>query len=127
MILDPFQPQREEDVQRLKELQMDIHQQFIDHVQDRRGARLQKPYDDLFSGAFWTGQRAVDLGLVDGIGECRQVLRERFGEQVNFMFIEPKEEISFSLGGLPGSLASGIIDEAWKSRPKPYYRALVSD
>ena len=70
MILDPFQPQRDEEVERLKALQVDIHQQFIDHVLDRRGARLQEPHDDLFSGAFWTGQQAVDLGLIDGLGEC---------------------------------------------------------
>ena len=112
MILDPFQPQRDEEVERLKALQLDIHQQFIDHVLDRRGARLQEPHDDLFSGAFWTGQRAVDLGLIDGLGECRQVLRDRFGEDINYMFIEPKRKFLAGLGGLPGSLAGGIVDEA---------------
>lgn len=112
MILDPFQPQRDEEVERLRELQLDIHQQFIDHVLDRRGARLREPHDDLFSGAFWTGQRAVDLGLVDGLGECRQVLRDRFGEDINFLFIEPKRKFLASLGGLPGSFAGDIVDEA---------------
>ena len=112
MILDPFQPQREEDVERLQELQMDIHQQFITHLLDRRGSRLREPHDDLFSGAFWTGQRAVELGLVDGLGECRQVLRERFGEEINFMFIEPRRKFLAGLSGLPGSLAGGIVEEA---------------
>jgi signal peptide peptidase SppA len=112
MILDPFQPQRDEEVARLKSLQEDIHQQFIAHVIDRRGAKLKGPQDDLFSGAFWTGQRAVELGLVDGLGDCRAVLRNRFGDDVKFMFVEPRRKLLSGFGGLPGSLAGGIVDEA---------------
>jgi len=112
MILDPFQPQRDEDVARLKELQADIHQQFISHILDRRGGKLKAPEDDLFSGAFWTGARAAELGLVDGVGECRAVIRSRFGDDVKFLFIEPRRKLLSGLGGLPGSLASGMVDEA---------------
>ena len=71
MTLDPFQPERDEEVARLKALQADIHQQFISHVEARRGSRLNGEHEDLFSGAFWTGRRAVELGLVDSLGECR--------------------------------------------------------
>ena len=71
MTLDPFQPERTDGVDRLKALQADIHQQFIAHVEARRGSRLTGARDDLFSGA-WTGQRALELGLVDTLGECRQ-------------------------------------------------------
>ena len=70
MTLDPFQPERDEEVARLKALQADIHQQFISHVKARRGSRLNGEHEDLFSGAFWTGQRAVDLGLVDSLGSA---------------------------------------------------------
>ena len=112
MTLDPFQPQQEEDVVRLKALQQDVHQQFIAYILERRGAKLTAPHDELFSGAFWTGQQAVGLGLIDGLGECRQIVRDRFGEKVEFMFVEPKRRLLSNLGGLPGSLAGGIVDEA---------------
>lgn len=112
MTLDPFQPQQEEDVARLKALQQDVHQQFIAYIMERRGAKLTAPHDELFSGAFWTGQQAVGLGLIDGLGECRQIVRDRFGEEVEFMFVEPKRRLLSNLGGLPGSLAGGIVDEA---------------
>lgn len=112
MTLDPFQPQQEEDVVRLKALQQDVHQQFIAYILERRGAKLTAPHDELFSGAFWTGQQAVGLGLIDGLGECRQIVRDRFGEEVEFMFVEPKRRLLSNLGGLPGSLAGGIVDEA---------------
>lgn len=112
MTLDPFQPQQEEDVVRLKALQQDVHQQFIAYILERRGAKLTAPHDELFSGAFWTGQQAVGLGLIDGLGECRQIIRDRFGEEVEFMFVEPKRRLLSNLGGLPGSLAGGIVDEA---------------
>lgn len=112
MTLDPFQPQQEEDVARLKALQQDVHQQFIAYILERRGAKLTAPHDELFSGAFWTGQQAVGLGLIDGLGECRQIIRDRFGEEVEFMFVEPKRRLLSNLGGLPGSLAGGIVDEA---------------
>ena len=81
-MLDPFLPENAEDVERLKQLQREIHQDFIALVKSRRGAKLKGPESDLFSGAYWTGRRALELGLVDAIGDLRSVLRERFGEKV---------------------------------------------
>ena len=98
LTLDPFQPERYEDVARLKSLQTDIHDQFIAHIESRRGSRLKSDRKDLFSGAFWTGQRALDLGLVDGLGDYRQVIADRFGEKTEFLMIEPKRKL-LSLGG----------------------------
>jgi len=80
--LDPFLPEREEDVQRLRNLQKDVHEAFVGLVKERRGDRLQGSDELLFSGEFWSGARGVELGLVDRIGEVRTVLRERFGEEV---------------------------------------------
>ena len=108
MMLDPFQPEREEEVARLKALQADIHQQFISHVIARRGSRLNGAQDELFSGAFWTGQRALELGLVDALGECRQVILERFGEDAELMFVEPKRK--FLAFGLP-NIRSQLVQE----------------
>ena len=87
-ILDPFKPEEPADVDRLKSIQADIHASFIELVKSRRGKKL-KPAeeDEVFSGAFWTGRRARELGLVDGIGDLRTVLRDRFGEDVRMRVI----------------------------------------
>lgn len=86
MMLDPFQPERESDVEHLKSLQEDVHTAFIDLVRTRRGAALAEDAD-LFSGAFWSGSRAVALGLADGVGELRSVLKERYGKDVRIKTI----------------------------------------
>jgi len=88
-MLDPFRPENPEDVARLKGLQRRIHEVFVELVRTRRGEKLNDSYEDLFSGAFWVGAEAVDLGLVDGLGDIRSVLRQRFGENVQFRMIEP--------------------------------------
>jgi signal peptide peptidase SppA len=80
--LDPFLPENPDDVARLKKLQQEIHDSFIALVKSRRGAKLSGPENDLFSGEYWAGQRALELGLVDAIGDLRAVLRERFGDKV---------------------------------------------
>jgi ClpP class serine protease len=81
-MLDPFLPEKPEDVERLYAIQQEIHRSFIALVKARRGAALAGAEDMLFSGEYWTGRRAVDLGLADRIGDLRSTLRERFGEHV---------------------------------------------
>jgi signal peptide peptidase SppA len=88
-MLDPFRPENPDDVVRLKGLQRQIHEVFVGLVRDRRGEKLNDSYDDLFSGAFWVGAEAVDLGLIDGLGDIRTILRQRFGDKVQFRMIEP--------------------------------------
>ena len=80
-MLDPFLPENPDDVERLKKLQREIHDDFIALVKSRRAEKLAS-HDDLFSGAYWTGRRSLELGLVDAIGDLRSVLRERFGDKV---------------------------------------------
>jgi signal peptide peptidase SppA len=80
--LDPFLPENPEDVERLKALQVEIHQGFIDLVKRSRGTRLMGPEKTLFSGEYWSGAKAIELGLADGLGDLRATLRARFGEQV---------------------------------------------
>jgi len=82
VLLDPFLPEKPEDVKRLKAIQKDIHENFIALVKARRGGKLQGPEKTLFSGEFWTGARAVELGLADSLGELQAALRARFGEKV---------------------------------------------
>src|ERR1700726_3692416 len=80
--LDPFLPENPEDVERLKTLQTEIHRGFIDLVKQSRGARLQGPEKTLFSGEYWSGTKAIELGLADGVGDLRSTLRTRFGDKV---------------------------------------------
>ncbi len=81
-MLDPFQPEKPEDVAHLKRLQADVHQAFKDLVRKRRGLKLSGADGELFSGAFWSGRQALARGLIDGIGHLHQVLKVRFGEKV---------------------------------------------
>lgn len=88
-MLDPFLPENPDDVARLKALQGEIHAMFIDLVKRSRGAKLKGDEDELFSGAYWTGQTSIGLGLSDTIGDLRSVLRARFGEKVRTPLIAP--------------------------------------
>jgi signal peptide peptidase SppA len=98
-MLDPFLPENPDDVARLKSLQSEIHAMFIDLVKRSRGARLKGEEDELFSGAYWTGQTSITLGLSDAIGDLRSVLRGRFGEKVRMPLIAPS---AGWLGGMLG-------------------------
>ena len=81
-MLDPFLPEKPEDVARLKAIQAEIHAMFIALVKERRGARLNGREADLFSGEFWTGTKALEYGMIDRLGDLRAYLRERFGDKV---------------------------------------------
>ena len=87
-VLDPFRAERPEDVERIKNIQADIHDSFKELVRRRRGKKLKVPEEELFSGEFWTGKRALEYGLVDGLGDLRAVVRDRFGEKVRMRVID---------------------------------------
>ncbi|MEM7696150.1 MAG: S49 family peptidase [Pseudomonadota bacterium] len=80
-VLDPFQPEKARDIEILKAVQGDIHDAFIGQVKGRRGDKL-ADNAEIFSGRFWSGTAALPLGLIDGLGNARAVLRERYGEKV---------------------------------------------
>ena len=80
--LDPFLDEKKEDIERLKNIQLDLHKDFIDLVEKSRGTKLKKSEVELFSGEFWSGNKAKALGLIDGIGDANQILKEKFGEDV---------------------------------------------
>jgi serine protease SohB len=82
VMLDPFLPEKPEDVKRIKAIQQDIHGRFIDLVKARRAGKLNGSDKTLFSGEFWTAEKAIELGLADRMGDLRSTLRERFGEKV---------------------------------------------
>ena len=86
-MLDPFRPEDPEDVERLKEIQARVHEVFVDLVRARRGTRLRGEAEHLFSGTVWAAADALALGLIDGIGDLRSVLRERFGRKVKLVTV----------------------------------------
>jgi signal peptide peptidase SppA len=113
--LDPFLPESPDDVARLKAIQREIHDSFIDLVKASRGARLQGEESFLFSGEYWAGERSVKLGLADGIGDLRSVLRARYGERVRMPVIAPKSGLLSNLAGRkPGAgamIGAGFADD----------------
>lgn len=110
-ILDPFLPERPEDVERLEAIQADIHATFKDWVRERRAGKLAGDEDVLFNGDVWTGRRAVELGLADGIGEIRSTLRARYGDKVRLRLVGQRRPW-LSLGRfrseLPAEMLSAI-------------------
>ncbi len=87
--LDPFLDEKEEDINRLKNIQLELHKEFIDVVEESRGVKLNKDLDiELFSGEFWSGRKAKQLGLIDGLGNAEQILREKYGEEVEIKKFE---------------------------------------
>ncbi len=120
--LDPFQPEKKADIERLKSLQLEIHETFIDMVKERRGTKLAED-KDLFTGLFWTGIKGHELGLIDGLGDMRSFLRKTYGDKVKLKLVEQKRgllgrkmpgvdmAVDMALGNLePASIAAHLGD-----------------
>jgi signal peptide peptidase SppA len=111
-MLDPFRPEREDDVARLLALQVDLHDGFKAEVRHRRGGKLKGDDATLFEGDIWIGRKAVDLGLADGIGDLRSVLRGRFGEKVKLAVVGGQESWlrrRFGLSAAPAGLTHDVL------------------
>ncbi len=90
--LDPFEEEKEEDIERLKKIQLDLHADFIQVVEESRSSRLNKNAGlDLFTGEFWSGSKSKSLGLIDGIGNADEILKEKFGENVEIKKFEKQK------------------------------------
>lgn len=108
--LDPFRPERAEDLALLAELQGDIHARFKEQVRTRRAGRLKAPEEELFDGRVWTGTRAVEVGLADGLGELRTTLEARFGPEVQVRVVNPPRPRLLSRMGLGALLADAVAE-----------------
>lgn len=125
-MLDPFKPEQDADIAHLKSLQVTLHEQFKDYVKSRRGGRLNGGEDEMFSGAFWAGTTALQLGLIDHIGSLYQVLEQKFGSDFKIVSITAKsgfsllQGLSSSKDAFGASLAGQVIETAedrlWWSR-----------
>ena len=105
--LDPFKEEKEEDVERLKKIQLELHSDFINVVKSSRGSKLiDTEKNNTFTGEFWSGSTSLKLGLIDGIGNAEQILREKFGEDVLIKKFEKQK--SFIAKKLASSLDNQI-------------------
>ncbi len=111
--LDPFQREKPEEVKYLRGIQDDIHEAFRAQVRGRRAGKLKVPEEELFDGRFWTGTKAVELGLVDGIGDLRSVLRERYGDKVKLEVVGGGRPWWRRWMGLPGMRRSAPGTADW--------------
>src|SRR6266581_3004855 len=111
--LDPFLPEKPEDVESIKALQREIHEDFIALVKESRGARLTGPENVLFSGDYWTGRKAIEFGLADAIGDLRTTLRERFGEKVVMPLVAAERSLFGRIrSGVGGENIDGLLRRA---------------
>lgn len=108
--LDPFRPERPEDVERLKAILSPVHEIFKTHVAARRGARLATDRD-LFTGDVWVGAGAVTLGLADGIGHLVPKLKELYGDKVRLVRYGIKRSLLQRFGGQMVSGTMAQIEE----------------
>jgi signal peptide peptidase SppA len=119
--LDPFLPEKPEDVERVKAIQLDVHAAFIDLVKERRGSKIAASGESLFTGEFWSGKKALELGLIDGLADLRTKMRGLYGEEVRFKLVTPStswfrrkrsilaESGALDFGFLTGGLAADVI------------------
>ena len=120
MALDMFQPENPDDIARLKTIQRVIHQEFIDLVKDRRGRKIELQDGNLFTGEFWSGRQALELGLVDGIMDVRTKMRELYGDKVRLRLVSAER-------GLFRRLIPGVRSALDASMARPAAMSIADD
>ena len=116
--LDPFKEEKVEDIERIKKLQLELHSDFIEVVKKSRGSKLKDPEkNNTFTGEFWSGSTSMKLGLIDGIGNAEQILREKFGEDIVIKNLEKQKsfiakKLSSSIDNQIDNIASVIEERA---------------
>lgn len=114
-ILDPFVPEQAENIEILKDCQRDIFEGFKDLVKSRRGEKLGSDEnflnEKIFTGAFWSGKKSAELGLVDAVADMRSKMKEKFSEKVEIVNISVKKGFLKSLLSEKLSVAENIISK----------------
>ena len=90
-MLDPFLPERKEDIDQIKNIQKDLHEQFIEWIKKRRGKRIKASDEVVFNAGIWSGREAKELGLVDDIGDYYTIMKKKFGKDVKFKDFSKKQ------------------------------------
>jgi signal peptide peptidase SppA len=113
-VYDPFLPVKESDKKIVEAVQKDIYESFKRFVLARRGSKLKlaKNKEKLFSGEFWSGRVGVELGLIDNIGNFYQVMKQKYGDDVEFKFVEKEESwLGKKLKGMMGGSSTPSVNE----------------
>ena len=114
-MLDPFKPEQKSDVARLKLIQKAIHHNFKTYVELRRGNKVQDK--NIFTGEFWEARRALELGLIDGLGNLETVLRDKYGENIEFKYVSRKKPLIARLSrSFSDSIISTVMNRIYFSR-----------
>lgn len=119
-MLDPFKELQQKDTDKLEKMLTTLHGHFVEHVKASRGDKInEEAHEDLFTGEFWSGAEAVELGLADGVGDLRSVLEEKFGEDVKLVPVENSQGLLSMFGGfgaktsLSDRVAESVVDRVW--------------
>jgi signal peptide peptidase SppA len=114
--LDPFSPEKPEDIAFVKELMDTLHGRFKAWVRSRRGTRLKAPEESLFDGGYMLGEQALALGLVDGLSTIDELVRDLGGDRARPRRFAPKKR--GLLGRLPRLGVEAVLDtleeRAWR-------------
>lgn len=114
--LDPFKDENPKDVERLKRLMGQMHDLFKAWVKHNRKDKLRASEDVLFNGDFWLAEEAMELGLIDGLGDYKTIIEAKFGKKIKYEYIEEKKGLIASMLGAEAKLStSSIVDEALSS------------
>ncbi|HTI01676.1 MAG TPA: S49 family peptidase [Acidisoma sp.] len=117
--LDPFSPEKPEDVAFTRALLDDLHGHFKDWVRGRRAGKLTRPEEELFDGSYMIGSRAVEAGLVDRLGDVDGLLREMGGTKVRAAWLRPKRSRGLlRFLGRGAREAAAEVAEIWSERPQ---------
>jgi signal peptide peptidase SppA len=91
-VLDPFKKEDKTSIKILTDAQRDVHESFKQIVREARGKKLLKSEDELFNGAFWSGDTAAKYGIIDKAGDMRSILKKKYGNKIKFINVEPKKK-----------------------------------
>ncbi len=90
-VLDPFRPEKKSDIEKIKKIQVAIHNNFKRYVGKSRSKKVN--VDLVCTGEFWDARKALELGLIDGIDHLEPLLKKRFGEKIEFKTISRKKPL----------------------------------
>ena len=115
-LLDPFSPEKSEDIEIIMKVQTDIYQNFKNHVHNNRKNKLKITDEELFSGAIWSGSKAVEVGLADKIGDFYSEITERFGKDVSIKIVNQekswfKRKLGMALDSIAASVGQFILSD----------------
>ena len=126
-ILDPFEPTKSSDVKMLKVIQKKVHEHFVNYIKTRRKTKLTQSDDVLFNGEFWTGEGALDFGLIDGICDMYSFIQEKFGDKVKIEYVTAKPSwlrrkvgVDVDLGNATTAITNMISEESINEKFRMY-------